>query len=270
MMAGAAFAAVGAAGLTSAGILRAQQQRLRAQLDAERARHRAELEEARTCPITALPQRAAWRPRAMALLAAGGVEIGFIDLDGFKAINDAHGHFAGDWVLAATAQRLVALRPGASVVGSAGGDEFVVVAPERTMSWIAVDIGLRQPITLDNGCEVAVGASIGVAGGRGSDLGELLRQADAAMYRAKERGGGIQVSAPSSIPEQVLTAREFDVATLIAQGCTNKEISRRLQLELATVKWNVRRIRAKLGVTGDRDDITTSCLHQTTRRDQPA
>jgi diguanylate cyclase (GGDEF)-like protein/PAS domain S-box-containing protein len=128
----------------------------------------------------------------------------FMDLDNFKVINDNLGHHVGDELLVELAARLVrsvrtsdtAGRLGGETVARFGGDEFVVlcedIASERDAIRIAERIGreLGRPVSL-GGREFTVTASIGIALGRGDASREhLVRDADAAMYRAKERGPG--------------------------------------------------------------------------------
>jgi diguanylate cyclase (GGDEF)-like protein/PAS domain S-box-containing protein len=120
-----------------------------------------------------------------------------LDLDRFKLINDGYGHAAGDALLVEIAPRLSeALRPG-DTIGRLGGDEFVVllgdVADERGAVEVAERIGaaLRRPFRLE-GIEHFVTVSIGIALASGPHVQPeaLLRDADAALYRAKDRGRG--------------------------------------------------------------------------------
>ena len=121
----------------------------------------------------------------------------FIDLDDFKLVNDTRGHDAGDLLLAALSPRLTgALRPG-DTVARFGGDEFVVLCEDLTDSDDAVAIAgriaeaCRRPIGLGEN-EHLVTLSVGVVivdGGRGTPT-DVLRDADAAMYRAKSGGKG--------------------------------------------------------------------------------
>jgi diguanylate cyclase (GGDEF)-like protein/PAS domain S-box-containing protein len=120
-----------------------------------------------------------------------------IDLDGFKKINDGHGHDVGDRVLVEIARRLVAHVRETDTVSRLGGDEFVVLldAPTRPEDAIGVAAKLvaaaSAPI-VTGGRTVAVGASIGIsiAPQGGDDVDTLLRTADQAMYRAKQSGRG--------------------------------------------------------------------------------
>lgn len=128
-----------------------------------------------------------------------GFALIFIDLDHFKPINDIHGHDAGDHVLAVVAKRLGGCFRSADFISRFGGDEFVVILHGLTSVDALESIiqgmleGLRQPITLKQGVEVQIGASVGVATmtpEMSIDSETLLRNADAAMYRVKEQGRG--------------------------------------------------------------------------------
>ncbi len=113
----------------------------------------------------------------------------FIDLDGFKEINDTHGHDAGDTVLCETARRLLSIVRGADVVARLGGDEFVMVyEPSIDDNLVRrVTDALNVPIAVADGVEVSCPASVGRADTTafGDDAASLLGAADAAMYEAK-------------------------------------------------------------------------------------
>ncbi|MFB6670442.1 GGDEF domain-containing protein [Streptomyces parvus] len=153
-----------------------------------------QLDQARTCPVTALPTRSAWTTQAQDVLAAGPAAVLLADLDAFKPVNDRFGHAAGDAVLAAVGARLAewAAAEGA-VAGRLGGDEFAVILPDRP--GLAARIArlhtlLTAPIA-HHDLTLTVGASIGTA--RTADLAHptvsaALKQADAAMYQVKGRG----------------------------------------------------------------------------------
>jgi diguanylate cyclase (GGDEF)-like protein/PAS domain S-box-containing protein len=153
--------------------------------------------------LTGLPNRLSFidalnESLKRALVSGSPVGILFLDLDHFKLINDSLGHHAGDALLQAVAPRLRDhLRPG-DVVSRFSGDEFGVLIDRLADEGEAVAIADRvaaafaQPFTLD-GVDHFVSASIGVAVARPADLGAadaelLIRDADAAMYRAKEIG----------------------------------------------------------------------------------
>ncbi|MFB9441482.1 putative bifunctional diguanylate cyclase/phosphodiesterase [Dactylosporangium vinaceum] len=121
-----------------------------------------------------------------------------IDLDDFKEVNDTLGHAVGDAVLVAVAERLRAAVRGGDVVARLGGDEFAVLlrhAPGRDADRAGERIlSLLVPPVNAAGHHLLVHASIGVAPANpGDDLGTLLRQADIAMYAAKDRGKGSSV-----------------------------------------------------------------------------
>lgn len=126
----------------------------------------------------------------------GGYGVFFLDMNGFKTVNDTHGHDAGDELLVVTAQRLAGLIGPQDTVARLGGDEFAVVIADLTSDARAAELARRmadaiaQPVWLGSaGCEVLVGAAVGwaVARDASDDAGELLRRADKAMYRDKLR-----------------------------------------------------------------------------------
>jgi diguanylate cyclase (GGDEF)-like protein/PAS domain S-box-containing protein len=167
----------------------------------ERKRAQAELaHQALHDPLTGLPNRRLFMDRldvALARLARrdGAVAVLFLDLDRFKLINDSHGHDVGDQVLVETASRLRGILRPPDTLSRFGGDEFTIlcddVASEEDASRVAERIAeaLAEPFTLADR-EVFLSASIGIALGRDRAMSAsaLVRDADAAMYGAKERG----------------------------------------------------------------------------------
>jgi diguanylate cyclase (GGDEF)-like protein len=124
------------------------------------------------------------------------VAVLFLDLDRFKVVNDGLGHETGDELLVAVGRRLAASVRRHDTVARFGGDEFVIICEDLTdVSQVEelADRAIRalgEPFALDR-AEVSVSASIGIAVTRGTSdrAASLLRDADAAMYRAKSRGG---------------------------------------------------------------------------------
>jgi diguanylate cyclase (GGDEF)-like protein len=151
-------------------------------------------------PLTGLANRTLIADRAQQLLARGR-RLGanhaalYLDLDGFKAVNDTLGHEAGDRLLQGVAARLSGVVREADTIGRMGGDEFVVLidgaaleaAPEMVAERI-LEV-MRQPFELEPGHPgVRVSTSIGIATGDRTHGDDLLRDADMAMYEAKASG----------------------------------------------------------------------------------
>jgi diguanylate cyclase (GGDEF)-like protein/PAS domain S-box-containing protein len=150
--------------------------------------------------LTELPNRHLFLYRLDLALARArregkGIALLFVDVDRFKLVNDSFGHAIGDQVLTEVARRLeVLIRPGDTLARLAG-DEFVLVCPEVDGEDAAVTVAARlsgafqEPFDVV-GQETSLSASIGIALSRdsGTDPSVLLRDADAAMYRAKQRG----------------------------------------------------------------------------------
>jgi len=126
---------------------------------------------------------------------AGRLALIYLDLDGFKAVNDTHGHMAGDRLLQLVAERLRGLVRAGDFAARIGGDEFIVLS-EQTETAQLLSFGERLireislPYELDNRHAVTVGASIGIALApeHGTDMTSLLTAADAALYQAKSKG----------------------------------------------------------------------------------
>jgi diguanylate cyclase (GGDEF)-like protein len=156
-------------------------------------------------PLTGLPNRRMFHERLTDSIRVSAdrrddhVAIMIIDLDGFKAVNDTLGHQAGDQLLQEAGHRLRAGIRDGDLAARLGGDEFAVLLSGVTDLATAVEVAerlsdmIRHDFLLDVGA-ASVSASIGLAvGTTGVADDELLRQADAAMYRAKAAGGGVAV-----------------------------------------------------------------------------
>jgi diguanylate cyclase (GGDEF)-like protein len=178
-----------------------QESIMRTELDAQRVisdqlRHAATHD-----PLTGLPNRAAVFDRLTAALEAGrntSAGLCYLDLDGFKAINDQYGHQAGDELLVNVSRRIAeTARAHGAVAGRIGGDEFVVVAEvsQGLSAMIALAVGLLEaisrPIPLRIG-QVRVSACAGItehAAGSPATA-TVIADADAALYQAKSHGPG--------------------------------------------------------------------------------
>lgn len=150
--------------------------------------------------LTGLPNRVLLEDRIDMALARmnreeGGLALLFVDLDGFKRVNDTLGHAMGDRLLETIARRVRAVLRESDTLARWGGDEFVVLleadAPCEAARAVAEKMlqAVRQPVQL-GGETVTVSASIGVACAPrdGRDAQTLLRRADEALYEAKEAG----------------------------------------------------------------------------------
>ncbi len=165
----------------------------------ESAELRAELEQHATHDmLTQLLNRRsimALLNNALASNSDGGTAVIFVDLDGFKTVNDRFGHLAGDEVLRIAASRLASIVRAGDALGRIGGDEFLVVCPNVPSLAKARGVARRVAAALSRsvsipGGAVAVAASIGVAYTSRPEMtsDELVGQADAAMYESKRRG----------------------------------------------------------------------------------
>jgi diguanylate cyclase (GGDEF)-like protein/PAS domain S-box-containing protein len=152
-------------------------------------------------PVTGLHNRSELERRideevGRALRYKRPVSVFMIDLDHFKRVNDEHGHQAGDTVLRRFADLLRAETRKSDYVARYGGEEFIVILPETTLA-MAVELAERlcgaiaaRPFRLDDGVLISLSASLGVANlpAHGASDQALIAAADAAMYRAKEKG----------------------------------------------------------------------------------
>lgn len=165
---------------------------------------------AHTDPLTKLPNRRLLS-KHLEMLIAGTVRhklhgaVLLMDLDGFKLINDAHGHDAGDEVLIEIARRIRSITRSEDVAARLGGDEFIILihhldADIQKVQDIALQVAeklidlVSKPINY-KGTILNVGASIGIRllGSEKVDIDTVIREADIAMYNAKQAGKGCAV-----------------------------------------------------------------------------
>ncbi|MBA0051741.1 EAL domain-containing protein [Streptomyces sp. AJS327] len=194
----------------------------------ERVRLQAQLQHSASHDaLTDLPNRALFTERVRGALAGrrggdGETAVLFIDLDGFKAVNDTHGHQAGDELLVHAARRLRESVRAGDTAARLGGDEFAVLivgggdtawrdAAERELRIHEIADRLRLTLSepyLVEGTEMRVAASIGIAFAEpGISPASLMRNADLAMYRAKQAGKGrVELYAPQMQAEVVQRA----------------------------------------------------------------
>lgn len=188
---------------------------------AERMAHLAQYD-----PLTDLPNRVLLQDRARHALAQArrdgkGLAVMYLDLDGFKQINDTHGHDVGDQLLVEFARRLLGAMRESDTVCRQGGDEFVVLLPglagdeqARVVAHKVLEV-CQAPFALE-GLALRVGMSAGLAlyPQHGSSYDDLSRCADAAMYAAK-RSGRMQVrryAGPTAEPEILAPLQAHDTA----------------------------------------------------------
>jgi diguanylate cyclase (GGDEF)-like protein len=153
------------------------------------------------------------------------VAVLFIDLDAFKTVNDTLGHAAGDELLQAVAARLDGVVRDVDALGRLGGDEFVVVAGDISLmagpELIAERLleALKEPFRLgEERSPITVTASIGIAAGEQSTAGDLLRDADIAMYRAKWDGRNRYVVFETGMQDRVQARMELETDLRVALG----------------------------------------------------
>jgi diguanylate cyclase (GGDEF)-like protein len=144
-------------------------------------------------PLTGLPNRGLLVDRVDQALARSKrasqfVAVLFLDLDGFKQVNDSQGHSAGDDLLRNVAASLVQTLRAVDTVARIGGDEFIILAPDLASAADAGELAARLLTVLDR---INISASVGMAltDGTGATAEALLAEADAAMYHAKSVGG---------------------------------------------------------------------------------
>ena len=181
--------------------------------------------------LTRLPNRALLAERvrlALSRRARDGrhVTVLFVDLDGFKSVNDTMGHAAGDRLLVEVAHRITAIVRQTDTAARLGGDEFAVLldgSDTKAATVVAerILLSLARPISLGNHIESTIGASIGVvAVTHETSVDQVLRNADLAMYMAKAAGRGRVEVFEDSMFDQVVERAELerDLREAIATG----------------------------------------------------
>jgi diguanylate cyclase (GGDEF)-like protein len=183
-------------------------------------------------PLTGLPNRALLMDRLEQMLGRArrdsdiGCAVLFIDLDGFKMVNDSLSHAVGDLLLVAVAQRFAeVLRPG-DTVARLGGDEFAVLLDSVVTPHDATGVAERVHAALDGpfhvgGHELFVRASIGISlRSEGVSAHDLVRNADIAMYDVKRRGTGSYVIFDDTMRQRVVDrlALETDLRAAVEQS----------------------------------------------------
>lgn len=185
--------------------------------------------------LTNLPNRRLMEDRLKQALARAALNqeklaVLFLDLDFFKSINDSMGHSTGDKLLQSVAERLTSCVRSIDTVARLGGDEFVVILPDikglADTEAVAVKIqeAIAQPYSLDNN-EYHVSTSVGISlyPDHGDQDSILLRNADIAMYRAKDRGRNChQVFTPQ---EDEKTLRRFSLGHRLRQAHKQEEFT---------------------------------------------
>jgi diguanylate cyclase (GGDEF)-like protein len=199
-----------------------------------------------TDELTGLPtrgglQQALEQALARASRSSSVVGVMFIDLDGFKQVNDSGGHDAGDEVLRVVARRLRAAVRECDFVARVGGDEFVVVVECVASPMQAFLVGRKLVRSVSeeiafNGQAWRVGASVGIAlsPGDGSDAATLLKSADTAMYETKRSGKGACRFVQAG--RQAELERQLELEKSLRQSLASEELSLALEpvVEFAT------------------------------------
>jgi len=221
-------------------------------------------------PLTGLPNRRLFQDRLEIALAQAHryrhrVALIFVDLDRFKQVNDGFGHAAGDQLLREVAERLGAAVREGDTVARQGGDEFTLLLPgihyAEDLAAISHKLieALRRPFPLE-GREVRVTASGGISlyPEDGEDGEALLKSADAAMYRAKERGRDNFQLFSQAMAEKALERRSLENSLRAALDRQELTLHYQPSLELATgrvtgVEALLRWRRPELGVISPRD-----------------
>lgn len=184
--------------------------------------------------LTGLPNRTMFlgeldRAIARGRLEGGSFAVCFIDLDRFKSINDTLGHAAGDQLLRTVATRLRAAARPSDMVARLGGDEFVVLLDgaggraEQVAIAHQLLAAIGEPVTIQASTFLVTGSiGIGLYPQDGDDAATLLKQADSAMYLAKEHGKNNVKFYTSELAAQA--ARQFEVEVALRQALLHDEL----------------------------------------------
>ncbi len=204
-------------------------------VSAHRAESAALLERSLRDPLTGIPNRLALAERldvavARATRSRNVMAVLFCDLDDFKLVNDGYGHAFADQVIVEVARRLDRLQRRTDTVARVGGDEFVVVVDglhnvdESTAIAQRIHAAIEEPILADGRqCRITVSIGIATFDGSSGDLTDpatLLRNADTAMYRAKQQGRAVWHRFDDRLAADALrrSALELDLAPALERG----------------------------------------------------
>lgn len=197
------------------------------------ARHQSEIRWRRLAThdeLTQLPRRAVFMEHldnaiARAERLGDKLAVLFLDLDGFKAVNDQHGHAAGDELLRQVAERLRSTLRKGDITARLGGDEFVVLQQPMNdpaqAEWLAQRLlkAIQSPYRIGT-AEVSIGVSVGIAlyPEHGRDAPSLLEIADQAMYQVKARGKGDYTAGRAGRAGEARPAPRLDLREALDQG----------------------------------------------------
>lgn len=170
----------------------------------------------------ALRYAAQWRTRCALLM---------VDLDRFKSVNDSLGHMTGDKMLAQVSARLQSLMGENQLCGRLGGDEFAIVIRDASTADVIRDLAQRvieqlsEPYQVDSHT-LYVGASVGSAEGPrdGATVEEIMRNADLALYRAKDSGGGEHCCFEPMLHASAEERRQLEASLRMALGRDEMEL----------------------------------------------
>ncbi len=184
-------------------------------------------------PLTGLPNRMMFYDRLAQTISRtqrykNMAAVIFIDLDGFKLINDTLGHEVGDELLIAVADRLRARVRQTDAIARIGGDEFIVILDEiKTFEEINIAAGnilenLKNPYMI-NGAKIIIGASMGIAVAPVDDttIDGIIRKADMAMYLSKEKGKGCFSFSSNEI--DIKNQKKMALVSRLSNALTNNE-----------------------------------------------